>query len=72
MEEKVKSEFLQTRPEFEVLSTIVGEGDSSAAYCHIRYKRPNEAQVYEVVWQYLKDRNGVWTLSHQDSPRRLD
>jgi hypothetical protein len=63
---KVEADFLKQHPTWEVLSVNVGEGDASAAYYHIRYKRPGESQVYEEIWQYLNEGQSVWKLSHQE------
>lgn len=48
-EEEVKNDFRKEYPNYSPISAIVGEGDGSAAYYHIRYKKPNDEKIYEQV-----------------------
>lgn len=57
-EEQVKNDFRKKYPNYTPLSAIVGEGDGSAAYYHIRYKKPNDEKIYEQVWLYLEQEDG--------------
>lgn len=66
----VKAEFLKANAACEVLSVSVGDGDGAAAYFHIKYRRPNDAEIYEDVWQYL-DRGGTkWQLNSTETVPR--
>lgn len=62
----VKSDFLGENPTWMVISVGVGEGDSSAAYYHIKYVRQSGGQVYEEVWQYLNEGDGGWKVAHKE------
>ena len=63
----VRTEFLREHPSFRVESVGVGEGDSSAAYFHIRYRKPREDILYEDVWQYLDTGGKQWRLNHKET-----
>jgi hypothetical protein len=65
----VRAEFLREHPDYTVLSVGVGEGDGSAAYFHIRYKRADESSEHEDVWQYLDGGDGPWTVNHKETIR---
>ena len=62
----VRAEFLRENPSFQVESVGVGEGDGSAAYFHIRYRKPGEETLREDVWQYLNP-DGKWRLNHKET-----
>jgi hypothetical protein len=68
-EEVVKADFLKQHPTWNVLSIHVGEGDAAAAYYHIRYRRPDGAQLFEEVWLYLHEGEEGWKLRHQEAAR---
>ena len=63
----VRAEFLRAHPDVSVESVGVGEGDSSAAYFHIRYKRPGDNTAYEDVWQYLDVGEKQWKLNYKET-----
>ena len=63
----VRADFFREHPEVTVESVGVGEGDGSAAYFHIRYKRPGDDTVYEDVWQYLDAGGEQWKLNHRET-----
>jgi hypothetical protein len=62
---QVKTDFLREHPTWIVIFVGVGEGDGAAAYFHIKYRRPDDSQVHEEVWQYLNTA-GSWQLSHKE------
>jgi len=64
-DEMVSAAFSAEHPTYTVLSVGVGEGDSSAAYFHIRYRKPGDQAVHEDVWQYLAE----WKLTHKETIR---
>jgi hypothetical protein len=63
----VRADFLREHPDVIVESVRVGEGDGSAAYFHIRYKRPGDDTVYEEVWQYSKAGEKQWRLNYKET-----
>jgi hypothetical protein len=63
----VRADFLREHPDVSVESVGVGESDGSAAYFHIRYKRPGDDTVYEDVWQYLDAGEKQWRLNHKET-----
>jgi hypothetical protein len=63
----VRADFLRENPTFTVESVGVGEGDGSAAYFHVRYKKPSDNTVYEDVWQYLDIGKKQWSLNHKET-----
>jgi hypothetical protein len=60
---EVREAFVRDHPGFEVLSVGVGEGDGSAAYYQIRYRRPGEPTVRAEEWLYLDDGTGRKVLT---------
>jgi hypothetical protein len=66
-DEQVRSDFLREHPTFDVQFVGVGEGDGSAAYFHIRYRKPDDANLYEDVWQYLDTGDGRWRINHKET-----
>jgi hypothetical protein len=66
--ERVREDFLNAHPTYIVEDIGVGEGDASAAYVHIRFRRPGDPVLREDVWQYLRDaRTGQWQLLRKES-----
>ena len=59
--EQVKAEFLHEYPSYQVQEVYIGEGDGDSAYFHVKYKKPQDAQVYEAAWLYLETEPGQWT-----------
>jgi hypothetical protein len=66
-DEAVGADFLRENPGVTVESVGVGEGDGSAAYFHIRYKKPGDDTLYEDVWQYLDTGEKQWRLNHKET-----
>ena len=64
---EVRAEFLREHPTYTVEFVGVGEGDGSAAYFHIRYKKPSDDRVYEEVWQHLNTGDKLWKLNHKET-----
>ena len=64
---QVKQDFLKEHPNYTIISIVVGEGDSSAAYFHIKYKKPGDEMVFEDVWQYLDNGKGELKLAHKET-----
>jgi hypothetical protein len=62
-EEKVKNEFRDANPGSEPISAVVGEGDGTQAYYHIRYKKRADDRTYEQIWLYLDKGDGVFRIS---------
>ncbi len=65
-ETQVKEDFKVANPTFQPLSAVVGEGHGDAAYYHIRYKKPDDAQTYEQVWLYLRDKDSRIKLTNRE------
>jgi len=63
-EEIVKKDFSEIYPDYEFISSGVGEGDMVVAYVHVRYNKPESDSIYEEVWQYWKNKNG-WQIRHE-------
>jgi hypothetical protein len=63
----VRADFLREHPDVTVEFVGVGEGDGSAAYFRIRYKKPGDDTVYEDVWQYLDAGEKQWRLNHKQA-----
>jgi hypothetical protein len=63
----VRADFLREHPDVTVEFVGVGEGDGSAAYFHIRYKKSGDDTVYEDVWQYLDAGEKQWKLNHKEA-----
>jgi hypothetical protein len=63
----VRSDFLREHPTFIVESVGVGEGDGSAAYFHIRYRKPGNDRLHEDVWQHLDTGEKPWKLNHKET-----
>ena len=70
--EKVKEDFLKKNPSFVVKEIYVGEGHSDAAEFHIKYTKPDDAFVYEAVWEYLYDDKNGWVLNSIRDQRRIN
>lgn len=68
-DQRVKAAFEQGNPGAEVVFVGPGEGDGSSVYYHIKYRRPGDDQVHEDVWQYVKQRDGSWAVTHKDAGR---
>ncbi len=66
-DEQVRSDFLREHPAYEIVSSGVGEGDASAVYYHIKYKKPGDGRTYEDVWQYIKIGDSGWALTHKET-----
>lgn len=69
-ESRAAADFVREHPGARVLEAVVGEGDDSAVYVHITYCRPGERER-EVVWQYLHESDGRWSLRHRETLPRL-
>jgi hypothetical protein len=65
----VRADFIREHPDYTVLFVGVGEGDGSAAYFHIRYKRPGDPTEHEDVWQSLNTDKGPWIVNHKQTLR---
>jgi len=68
--ERVRSEFLAENPQHRIHSIIVGEGDSSAAYFHIKHSAPGVTNIQEAVWLYMDNGNGEWEVTHKENVKR--
>jgi hypothetical protein len=66
----VRADFLREHPDVTVEFVGVGEGDGSAAYFHIRYKKPGDDTLYEDIWQYLDAGEKQWRLNHKETLRK--
>ncbi len=65
-EEEVKNDFKSANPTLEPISAIVGEGHGDAGYYHIRYRKPNDDRMYEQVWLYLRQDDGIFKITHKE------
>jgi hypothetical protein len=66
-DERVRSEFLAENPQHRLHSVIVGEGDSSAAYFHIKHSAPGTTNIREAVWLYMENGKGEWEVRHKEN-----
>jgi hypothetical protein len=66
-EEDVRAEFLADNHGAAVESTGPGEGDASNVYFHIRYRLPGDSTLWEQVWLYQKDADGLWHVTSRDT-----
>ena len=64
---EVRKAFLAENPTYTVLAVFPGEGDGSATYMHIKYRKPGYDCVCEDVWQYLKGENRGWSVNHKET-----
>lgn len=60
--EKVREDFSDKYPGYNILSSGAGEGSSDRVQCHIYYQKPDSEQVYEDVWLY-QDSGSGWGFS---------
>ena len=65
-DDEVAAAFKKDHPTYTVISCGVGEGDGSAAYFQIKYKKPCDKTVHEDEWQYLKS-GDKWVLNNKES-----
>ena len=64
---EVEEAFKMEHPTYTIVFVGVGEGDGSAAYFHIKYKRPGDDRLREDIWQYLDTGGESWVLNHKES-----
>lgn len=64
---EVRARFEREHPTYEVVGVGPGEGDGSAVYYHIRYRRPGDSRVHEDVWLYLDRGDGRKVLTHRET-----
>lgn len=62
---KVENEFYSRNPTAYIEKVVVGEGDSSCVYYHIKYKDKSSKVVQEQVWQYV-NYGGNWKLENTE------
>ncbi len=70
-ESRVRKDFARGHPTYSIVSVVLIEGDGSAAYYRIQYKKPDE-QMYEVEWQYMEMEGSQWKLKHKGEERRVE
>jgi len=54
----IKTDFNEIYPGYQLISSVIGEGDSEVQYVHIKFKKTENDTIYEDVWQYWKTNNG--------------
>ncbi len=67
LEKEVIKDFKQKYPEYEYISSSVGEGDLAVAYVHVKFKKAKSDSIFEKVWQYWDLVEEGWT--HRDNLR---
>ena len=60
----VSEMFLEKNPHSRIIDIYVGEGDAVAVYYHIKYRSQSAKETKEQVWQYIKNYEGRWVLTH--------
>jgi hypothetical protein len=70
-EKRVREDFAREHPTYLIDSVSSTEGDGSAVYYRIRYKKPNDEEMYEVEWQYMESEGSQWELKHKGEERRV-
>jgi hypothetical protein len=68
----VKNDFRSANPNYAPISAIVGEGHGDAGYYHIGYTKPNDNQIYEQIWLYLRQEDGKFKITHKESERIIE
>jgi len=63
----VKADFLAEHPGYTVVEIPAGEGDGSTVYNHIRFSKPGESLVCEVVWGYQQAKPR-WRIFYKSEP----
>lgn len=63
---KLEIEFNSRNPTATIKKIVVGEGDASCVYYHIKYKENLSEVVKEQVWQYM-NYGGNWKLENIES-----
>lgn len=57
----VRVEFNEKYPTYVVLDSGADKGSPDRVRCHITYRRPDDAQVYEDIWLYQRaKKRGAW------------
>jgi hypothetical protein len=65
-EADARESFAKEHPTFQITEIFTGEGDSSSAEVHIRYKKPGDNKIHEDVWQYLKS-GDEWSVNYKET-----
>lgn len=60
IDEQVKKDFLAKNPTYEVVSLGAGEGNEDFVTYHIKYKKPNDENIYEYVVTYQRCDDNEW------------
>ncbi len=63
----VKADFLAEHPGYTVVGISAGEGNGSTVYNHIRFSKPGESLVCEVVWGYQQAKPR-WRVFYKSEP----
>jgi hypothetical protein len=63
----VKGDFLSEHPDYNVVEISAEEGIGSTVYNHIRFSKPGESLVCEVVWGYQQAKPG-WRVFYKSQP----
>jgi hypothetical protein len=55
------NQFFRTKyPTYELVNSETGEGWDGAVNYHFRYRKPDNAKVYEEVCTFIRENNGKW------------
>ena len=67
--EQALREFKTAYPNAIVYEQFVGEGNSDTAYMHFRYTETGSTEKREVMWVYLKQKDGSWRVMSRSEPK---
>ena len=68
--EGFRTDFSDRYPTYKILD-FAGEGDTEGVSCHMFYKKPDDAQIYEDIWTYVNSDDG-WQFSEIKETRKRD
>lgn len=68
----VRTAFMAQHPNYSVQSVEPGEGDSGGVYIAIKYRKPDDAPLYQEVWLYQDTGKSKWECTHKSEPLPVD
>ncbi len=66
LQAKVKADFEKRYPTYELLSSVVGEGNIEVVEVHIEFKKDAGDSIYKEVWPYWKTDGGWINADEQE------
>jgi hypothetical protein len=66
--DEVRTAFMTLHPSYSVQSVEPGEGDGDNVYVAIKYRRPDDATLYQEVWLYQDTGKSRWECTHKSEP----